>query len=182
MSTISIALIGSGGVGKTCLCRRLVQNEFDEAYNPSGIEKWEKDLSVNNMNYHLNLIDTAGQDEMVAIVDMACQDADAFVIVFSVAAKLTFEDVDKLIGRANDIKPGAPCILVGNKCDLPERDVTEADGQAKAQQYHAVYIEASAKSGQNVTQVFEKTVQAYINANTSKKSKKEGGGGCCEVA
>ena len=47
-------------------------------------------------------------------------------------------------------------ILVGNKCDLPDRAVTQEEGAALAASHGIPFFEVSAKSKHNVTEAFEK--------------------------
>ena len=47
-----------------------------------------------------------------------------------------------------------PIVLVANKCDLEDQRVISAQqGQAKADQFGAAFIEASAKSNVNIDKV-----------------------------
>ena len=41
-------------------------------------------------------------------------------------------------------------VVVGNKVDLPKRDVSTKDGNEKAQMFNIPYVEASAKTKQGV--------------------------------
>ena len=47
-----------------------------------------------------------------------------------------------------------PSLLVGNKADLPDRAVSTSEAQAWAAAHQMRYYEASAKTGQNVGDVF----------------------------
>lgn len=56
---VKVIIIGNGGVGKSTLVLRLVENKFDPAYNSThGIQIKEYPLN----NYRLNLWDFGGQD------------------------------------------------------------------------------------------------------------------------
>ena len=46
-------------------------------------------------------------------------------------------------------------ILVGNKCDLPNRTVTKEEGEALAAKYGIPFYEVSAKTKANVAEAFE---------------------------
>ena len=46
-------------------------------------------------------------------------------------------------------------ILVGNKIDRSEREVTIEEGKKFAESYNMMFIETSAKTGENITELFE---------------------------
>ena len=58
----------------------------------------------------------------------------------------------------NDIEENAPQniikVLVGNKCDKPNRVVTEEEGKKLAENNCMSFFETSTKSGLNVNEVF----------------------------
>lgn len=45
-------------------------------------------------------------------------------------------------------------ILIGNKCDVKERKVEQAEGQYLAKSYNIPYFETSAKVGTNINDCF----------------------------
>eukprot|EP00497_Spongosphaera_streptacantha_P005089 TRINITY_DN6022_c0_g1_i1.p2 TRINITY_DN6022_c0_g1~~TRINITY_DN6022_c0_g1_i1.p2 ORF type:complete len:80 (-),score=5.42 TRINITY_DN6022_c0_g1_i1:105-344(-) len=69
-----------------------------------------------------------------------------------------------------------PTILVGNKCDLPTREVSKQQGQEHAKKMNALrYIEASALNGTNVNIAFAHLLracleQSYLKAPPKKRS------------
>lgn len=53
-------------------------------------------------------------------------------------------------------------MIVGNKSDLEtERQVTTSEGQAVANRYGSLFLEASAKTRSNVNEVFEGIARLY---------------------
>jgi len=72
----------------------------------------------------LDILDTAGQDEY--LIPYAINEAQGFVVVYSIVDKDSFDAVDDLVHKIRTIKARAPIMVVGNKCDLDEqRVVTE---------------------------------------------------------
>lgn len=60
-------------------------------------------------------------------------------------------------------------LTVGNKADLvDEREVNTAEGQKLAEGFGAIYLETSAKTGQNIDTTFEKLVDMIRDRATSK--------------
>jgi len=48
-----------------------------------------------------------------------------------------------------------PCVIVGSKIDLSQRQVSPGEGEDLAKANHAAWIETSAKNNINVAKVFE---------------------------
>jgi GTPase SAR1 family protein len=55
-----------------------------------------------------------------------------------------------------------PLVLIGNKNDLPNREVSREEGQELAREMRAAFVEASAKTGENVRLLFEKCAKACL--------------------
>jgi GTPase SAR1 family protein len=65
----------------------------------------------------------------------------------------------------------APMALVGNKCDLDElRMVATETGKMRAAQWGSSFIECSAKTGENVQQIFVELVREIL-AKRAKQTK-----------
>lgn len=47
-----------------------------------------------------------------------------------------------------------PKIIVGNKCDSSQREVSFEEGQALAERHHLPFLETSAKENVNIEEVF----------------------------
>jgi GTPase SAR1 family protein len=62
--------------------------------------------------------------------------------------------------------------LIGNKIDLPDRQVSERDGDDLAKEMSAFFIETSAKADKNVTEAF--TTMATEMLNAAEKSEPKG--------
>lgn len=174
-----VAVLGSGGVGKTCVVLRLTRQSFDPEYVPTIQDYFEKKLVLENQEYTLNIIDTAGQDEMQGITDIAIQDAQAFVILYSVTSLMSFNEAEKYRDKVVQFSNGGipKIVLVGNKCDMEtERAVTTAQGQELGKKWGCPFFEASAKNDINISQVFEAALKSLIGAGTDAEA------GCCNVA
>ena len=80
--------------------------------------------------------------------------------------------------------------LVGNECDRPDRVIKEEDGKKLADEYNMAFYETSAKSGQNVNEVFtyltteilkiSKTKDKDTNIVIHKKKRDKKHTGCCK--
>lgn len=71
-------------------------------------------------------------------------------------------------------------MLVGNKCDVEERDVSTEEGQAKAKEFECEFLESSAKENININEIFttivKKVKEAQAKSGAPAKKKKSCGG------
>jgi small GTP-binding protein len=189
-----IVVLGSGGVGKTCVILRFLRDTFDADYVPTIQDSFEKSYSLNGKTYKLNIVDTAGQDEMESINNLAIKSADAFVLLYSCTSAMSFGELDKYKTQiCSNFTSGTPKIVIGgNKCDMEdERAVTTEQGRAKCQELGSPFFECSAKANIKIADMFEASLRQLLGVEGGDKkaggggggAPKEGaGGGCCEVA
>jgi small GTP-binding protein len=192
-NSFRIVVLGSGGVGKTCVILRFLRDTFDADYVPTIQDSFEKSFLFSGKTYKLNIVDTAGQDEMESINNLAIKSADAFVLLYSCTSSMSFGELEKFKTQIVSNSTGAaPKIVVGgNKCDMEEdRAVTTEQGRAKCQELGVPFFECSAKANINVTPIFEASLKQLLGVSTEKtKAAAKGGGGgssegggCCNVA
>jgi small GTP-binding protein len=184
--TFSIAVLGSGGVGKTCLILRLTKGTFDTDYIPTIQDYFEKRLSYEGNEYNLRVIDTAGQDEMGGITDIGIQDAHACVIVYSVNSQVSFNECEKWRERVRSFHPDGPqrIVLCGNKSDMADRPITKKMGEDVANRWGCEFIETSAKENININELFLAALRTLLPKKTvpkKRQAKKEIANGCCNV-
>ena len=181
-STYKIVVVGSGGVGKSCIVVRFVQGKFIKKYDPTIEDFYRKQIDVDGEAIMLDILDTAGQEEFSALRDSYMRTGDGFVLVYAVNSSTSFDDCNKLRSQILRIKEkdNVPMILVGNKCDIEERDVTTQEGQELAKQFSCAFIESSAKENINIPEIFVnivKKVKETQEASGTGKPKKKGGCG-----
>ncbi|CAL5990345.1 Rab2a [Hexamita inflata] len=177
-------LLGDTGVGKTCITQRFVRNEFNPAQqSTSGAAFLRHTFKIGDKFVKFQLWDTAGQEKFRSLTAMYYRGASAVVIVYDVTRSSTLEDVK--YWRQQLIDSGvldAVVIVVGNKIDLPGRQVSKAEGEILAKSLGCLYGECSAKSGDGINEVFEKIAKEKLSSlnktgtvNANQAAKK----GCC---
>jgi GTPase KRas len=132
----------------------------------------------------LEVLDTAGQEEYIALRDQWIRDGEGFVLVYSISSRTSFTRIQKFHSQIQRVKeaaaagsptfPGsplaqtmgsqslgpAPVMLVGNKCDrVTEREVSTQEGSALAKKLNCDFVEASAKNCINVEKAFYDVVR-----------------------
>lgn len=60
MNKYNFVLLGSGGVGKSAITIRFVQNSFTEVYDPTIEDFYRKEININGSNVVFEILDTAG--------------------------------------------------------------------------------------------------------------------------
>jgi small GTP-binding protein len=184
-------LIGSSGVGKTAILKRLVSDTFlDDSQSTIGVEFETTMLNIDNQRLKLQVWDTAGQERFRAIAKAYYRSAVGVILVYDLTDRKSFEELGSWL---NDIHalcdPNAVIQLIGNKADLcPRRVVSVQEAENLAKQHNLQYLETSAKQGLNVRNAFVNVAVQVMDkgmkpmAPIASKPLLEGGGGgsgCC---
>ncbi|KAL1936435.1 hypothetical protein VTP01DRAFT_569 [Rhizomucor pusillus] len=152
-----VIMVGSGGVGKSALTLQYMYGDFVEEYDPTKADSYRKKVVLDGQECQIDILDTAGQEEYAAIRDNYYRSGEGFLCVFSVCESESLEHTqefrDQILRVLDD--ETVPFILVGNKVDLAHlRKVSSSEAQALASEWNCPYIETSAKTRQNVEQVY----------------------------
>jgi len=184
MPTIEYKLVvlGAGGVGKSALTVQFVQGIFVEKYDPTIEDSYRKQVEVDGDQYMLEILDTAGTEQFTAMRDLYMKNGQGFVLVYSIIAQSTFNDLSDMreqILRVKDTDK-VPMILVGNKCDLNDQRIISAEqGKELSDKWGCTFIEASAKAKINVDQIFHTLIRKINEMHPIKPQKKNSKG--CEL-
>lgn len=175
-----ICVMGDGGVGKTCSTIQYVANHFVEMYDPTIEDSYKKHVVVDDKQFLVEILDTAGQDDFSPLRDSWIRESEAFLLIYSVTSKTSLEyldDVLRQIHRTKEedfFKKPVPIVLAGNKCDLLNREVEFAEAQAWAKQRDIEYVtEFSAKSRMNLTETFNAIIRQIGTKNGAFDEKKQ---------
>ena len=92
--TYKFIVIGSTGVGKSCLLLRYAKNEFMSSHYPTiGMEFFSKRILVNNVMLKLQIWDTAGQETFKSIVRNFYKGSHAVFLVYSITDRKSFDQI-----------------------------------------------------------------------------------------
>jgi len=133
-------------------------------------------VEVDGQQCMLEILDTAGTEQFTAMRDLYMKNGQGFVLVYSITAQSTFNDLQDLreqILRVKDTED-VPMVLVGNKCDLEdERVVGKDQGTNLARQFNSCsFMETSAKAKIGVNDIFFDLVR-QINQRVPNKSARD---------
>lgn len=153
-----VIVIGSGGVGKSALTLQFMYDEFVEDYEPTKADSYRKKIMLDGKEAQIDILDTAGQEDYAAIRDNYFRSGEAFLCVYSILEQESLtatEELREQVLRVKNDDKTVPFLLVGNKIDLDNRrTVSQEVALEQARQWGVPYVETSAKTRQNVDQVF----------------------------
>ena len=169
---IQITLLGSCGVGKTCITNRFIKNEFKETRSTPGANYQQKIITRGDKIVQLDIWDTAGQDRFNSL-RFYYKDAYIIIFVYDITHKGTFEDIKtnwfdgvKKYGEKYSV-----LAIVGNKSDLYENeDVDESMARAYAEEIGATFMLVSAQNGSNIDYLFDTVVELYFENDFQPKA------------
>jgi Ras-related protein Rab-8A len=193
--TFKILTIGESGVGKTCILRRFVENKFLKNHLATiGIDFKTKTLNINNQEIKLKIWDTAGQERFRNITTQYYKGADGIVLVYDVTEESSYDKIRDWMEQIlyNTQRDDIGLVLLGNKCDMEPRTVTEEQGNKMAEELKISYFETSALNGQGIKEAFEQLTRDIMKKKgvgvgnndggvelKNSKKKKGKGSDCC---
>ena len=155
--SIKIIVVGNSTVGKTKIIYRLVNNEFRD----DRIETIGRDFETYNVEYNdkilkLVLMDTAGGEKFKSITRGYYKNCSFSLIVYDITDKKSFTSIKEWIEECqNYANINIHMVLLGNKIDLnEERKISKEEGEELAKEYVMDFYETSAKTGENIEDIF----------------------------
>ena len=176
MTEYKLVVLGAGGVGKSALTVQFVQGVFVERYDPTIEDSYRKQVQVDDRHYMLEILDSAGTEQFSSFRDLYMRNGQGFVLVYSITSLASFKELAQIRYQILVIKDAyfVPMVLVGNKCDLEdEREVSTDQGQDLSRQWgNITFMESSAKSKINVSEIFYDLVKQISSQKPEKPDKR----------
>ena len=173
--SIKVAVIGKPNAGKSSIINRLIGEDRLIVSDMAGTTRDAVDTQLENEYGKFTFIDTAGIRRQSKIDDkiehfsvlrahMAVERAQVCLLMIDASTGMTDQDT-KIAGIAHEA--GKAVIIVVNKWDLIEKDnstVNEFNNKIRTELAYMPYapiLYISAKTGQRVTNLFERIVYVY---------------------
>ncbi|PRQ54070.1 putative small monomeric GTPase [Rosa chinensis] len=153
-------IIGDTGVGKSCLLLQFTDKRFQPVHDLTiGVEFGARMVTIETRPIKLQIWDTAGQESFRSITRSYYRGAAGALLVYDITRRETFNHLASWLEDARQhANPNMTIMLVGNKCDLAHRRaVSKEEGEQFAKENGLLFLEASARTAQNVEEAFIKT-------------------------
>jgi len=160
-------IIGDMGVGKSCLLHQFTENKFvPDSPHTIGVEFGTRIVEVMGKKIKLQIWDTAGQERFRAVTRSYYRGAAGALLVYDITRRITYNHLTSWLTDARNLtNPNTVIMLIGNKKDLEaQRDVTYEEAAQFAKENGLIFIESSAKTGENVEEAFLKTAKLIFQS------------------
>lgn len=157
---LKINIIGPMGAGKTSLLNQYVHKWFRNDYrNTLGAHILTKTIQLENKTLKMQIWDTGGQERFRALVSSFYKGSDGCLLVFDVTEKESFLSLETwksdFLNKIQSPVSNFPIIILGNKIDLEDRQVSQELAVSWCKEREFDYFEVSAKDNINVDLAFE---------------------------
>ncbi|XP_041844883.1 ras-related protein Rab-42b [Melanotaenia boesemani] len=157
-----IIMLGDSTVGKSSLLKRYTEDLFLESINQTvGVDFYVHFLEVEpGVRVKLQFWDTAGQERFRSVTRSYYRNSVGALLVFDMTSRASFDHIKEWHAEVCErVQPHKVLfVLVGQKSDrdaFGERKVSREEAEKFAGQLGMPYVEASAKTGENVKESFE---------------------------
>ena len=165
---VKLVLLGDSRTGKTSVLKKYTDDTFSEEFiSTIGIDFRINQIIFDNSPIKLQIWDTAGQERFRTITSSHYGSAHAIILLYNCAIRESFDNLDSwrgIISRSGCGK--AKVILVGNNCDCLNREVELNEGKEYAKTFGFSFLETSAKTGQNISEIFSVILKDIKNKNS----------------
>ena len=149
-----VCLLGDGGVGKTSLVRRYVDDVFNDKYIVSfGTKVSKKVLNIGDVELTLMIWDVLGQRSEDSLHAAYYRGSNGAMLVGDLSRQDTMEHLQKWRNDLLAVEGNARTVIVGNKADL-EMGVSPSWLASLSKQLGSDVYRTSAKTGEGVERAF----------------------------
>ena len=177
-----LIVIGDVGTGKSALLKQYLEKRFGGTGGHTvGVDFGTRIVDCGGKRIKLQIWDTAGQERFRSVTQSYCKGAMGALVIYDVTNRESYESVPRWIEFVRALAvPDLVVMIVGNKVDLVEpdggdsstdtaavlasaRQVSFLDSSVLAQEQRAMLLEASARTGASVDEIFAMVTKAVLS-------------------
>ena len=167
-----IIFVGDAATGKTSIINRIIDNPFNDTYEVSiGIDFMSKNIRFRGQNIKIQIWDSAGQEKYKGLIPSYVRNSSIVFIVYDISNRSSFDNIPNWISFVKNIEK-TTMILCGNKNDL-DRDVNKNEAEELAKREGLLFFECSAKTNENIKNMFYSSIAGLSTFGISDQSEKE---------
>lgn len=162
---IKVITAGEGGVGKTTLLHRYIEDVFlEDTKMTIGVEFFTKDLVINDRNISLQLWDLGGQERFRFLLESYAKGSKGALLMFDLTRFQSLERIDQWIDICRSSDPDLPILFVGTKWDLKDQIQIDDEYAMEIKEEHGFFdfIKVSSLTDENVDLAVEKLVKKIL--------------------
>ena len=107
----------------------------------------------------LQIKDFSGQKKFSSLINPYYKEVNGIILVYDITQESSFNALNNWLTIIKDQAPQANIVLVGQKCDLIERVISEEKIKELTDEFGMEYFETSAKIDYNINEVFDNLIQ-----------------------
>eukprot|EP01125_Pyxidicula_operculata_P016591 TRINITY_DN5728_c0_g1_i2.p1 TRINITY_DN5728_c0_g1~~TRINITY_DN5728_c0_g1_i2.p1 ORF type:complete len:207 (+),score=40.46 TRINITY_DN5728_c0_g1_i2:40-660(+) len=163
--SFKILLVGDSAVGKSAVILRFTDRKYGETFVPTiGVDFRQRTIEVNGTTAKLQVWDTAGQENFHSITTSFFRGAHGIILVYDVTNASSFESIPNWIRDIDQhASENVQKILIGNKSDKEDREITYEEGKDFADQMNMDFFETSAKDSINIDETFQSITSSILD-------------------
>ena len=167
-----IIFVGDSATGKTSIINRIIDNPFNDFYEVSiGIDYMFKNIRFRGQNIKIQICDSAGQEKFKSLIPSYVRNSSIIFIVYDISKRSSFNNIPNWISFVKNIEK-TTMILCGNKTDL-DREVKINEGQDVAKKEGLLFFECSAKTNENIKNMFYSSIAGLPTIGVFDESERE---------